>query len=234
MQPDSPEMIREFYDGALQTQIFSEPNYAYAFEARFQLDHALSPKLFSQQPPLHFHPYQDEFIRVILGTLVVDVNGKRLVLTPDDGELCVKAWSNHRLYPLYPVEHTANSADASPKETKVYIKGQQSNRAFQEDLLFLENWAGYLDDVVMNNKQISFLQVLCMFDAGGSYLSPPHWLPLGQQISRAFGILFGRWLGGLMGYQPYYLKWSSDWELACEKMKSSVFQRRFADRGKTV
>ncbi|KAI1264446.1 hypothetical protein F5Y18DRAFT_390466 [Xylariaceae sp. FL1019] len=234
MQSNSNEVIREFFDGALRTRIFTDPDYAYSFEARFRLDHALSPKLFSQQPPMHFHPYQDEFIRVVTGSLVVDVNGKRHVLTPDDEELCVRAWSNHRLYPLYPVDPPTNSTNGSTLETKVRVRGQQSHRSFQEDILFLENLTGYQEDIVMNKKPLSLLQVVCMFDAGGSYLSPPQWLPLGQHISRFMSVLVGRWLGGLLGYQPYYFKWSSDWGLACEKMKTSVFQRRFADRGKSV
>jgi hypothetical protein len=71
-----------------------------------------------------------------------------------------------------------------------------------------------------------------MFDAGGSYLSPPPWLPFGQFFSRTTGVVVGRYLGGMMGYQPYYKKWSTDWTLACDKMEKSIFQRRFADRSK--
>jgi len=33
-----------------------------------------------------------------------------------------------------------------------------------------------------------------------------------------------------MGYQPFYKKWTGDWEVACGKMETSVFQRRFARR----
>lgn len=72
-----------------------------------------------------------------------------------------------------------------------------------------------------------------MFDAGGSYLSVPWWVPFGRSLSRAVGIVFGRWLGALLECQPYYRKWTTDWELACKKMETSYFQRRFADRAKT-
>ena len=44
------------------------------------------------------------------------------------------------------------------------------------------------------------------------------------------GVVIGRWLGGLLGYQPFYRKWTTDWDLACSKMETSIFQRRFADR----
>ena len=71
-----------------------------------------------------------------------------------------------------------------------------------------------------------------MFDAGGTYLSLPPWLPFGQWISIMLGVVIGRWIGGLLGYQPFYRKWTSDWELACQKMEASPFQRRFAVRDK--
>lgn len=72
-----------------------------------------------------------------------------------------------------------------------------------------------------------------MFDAGGSYLSLPTWIPFSRTLARALGIVGGRWIGGMLGYSPYYEKWSTDWGLACERMGSSIFQRRFATRGKT-
>ncbi|KAI1326339.1 hypothetical protein F5Y16DRAFT_400408 [Xylariaceae sp. FL0255] len=228
MSESTGERAAEFYDGLLRTKIFPKPDRAYAYEAQFRLDHALTPILFSQRPPMHFHPYQDEYISVVSGKLVVDVDGRQHILTPEDGELCVKAWSNHRLYPLYPSE--IGEDGTTSLETTIRASGQQSGRAYQEDILFLENWSKYQEDVVLNNKKISLIQVLCMFDAGGSYLSPPSWLPFGRYISRFMGVLVGRWIGALMGYQPYQPEWSTDWALACAKMESSTFQRKFADR----
>lgn len=71
-----------------------------------------------------------------------------------------------------------------------------------------------------------------MFDAGASYLSLPWWVPFGKTLSRGTGIVVGRWIGGLLGYQPYYRKWTTDWDTACSRMEQSIFQRRFADRYK--
>lgn len=68
-----------------------------------------------------------------------------------------------------------------------------------------------------------------MFDAGGTYLSLPRWIPLNKWIAWALGIAMGRWLGGILGYQPFYRKWTTDWQLACWKMPSSIIQRRFID-----
>jgi hypothetical protein len=67
-----------------------------------------------------------------------------------------------------------------------------------------------------------------MFDAGGSYLSLPKWVPFGRTIARSLGIVLGRWVGGTLGYQPFFEKWTTDWDLACEKMDMSIFHRRFA------
>ena len=73
-----------------------------------------------------------------------------------------------------------------------------------------------------------------MFDAGGSYMTLPWWVPFRGRVSQLAGIVIGRWLGGIAGYQPFYRKWSDDWQLACEKMETCVFLRRFADRAKTA
>lgn len=73
-----------------------------------------------------------------------------------------------------------------------------------------------------------------MFDAGGSYLSLPEGVPFGSVVAMGMGITLGRWLGSLLGYQPYHRKWTrgSDWDLACDRMEKSLFQRRFAIREK--
>jgi hypothetical protein len=71
-----------------------------------------------------------------------------------------------------------------------------------------------------------------MFDAGASYLSLPWWVPFGRTIAFAVGVLVGRWVAGSLGYQPYHRKWTKDWQLACEKMETSVFYRQATDRAK--
>lgn len=72
------------------------------------------------------------------------------------------------------------------------------------------------------------LTLLQTFDAGGTYLSFPSWVPFGQSISQGLGVTVGRWAGGLLGFQPFYQKWTTDWQTACNKMNTSVCQRRFA------
>lgn len=92
----------------------------------------------------------------------------------------------------------------------------------------MENWYYYLNDVIMNNVKMDIIQLMSvsvaqrpfenhkrepcglwciqMFDAGGSYLSFPSWVPFGRYTSRIIGIVVGRWLGGALRYQPYYRK----------------------------
>ena len=69
-----------------------------------------------------------------------------------------------------------------------------------------------------------------MFDAGGSYLSFPSWLPFSKRLAQLTGIVVGRCIGGFLGYQPFHWKWTTDWEMACQKMETSIFLKRFADR----
>lgn len=43
------------------------------------------------------------------------------------------------------------------------------------------------------------------------------------------GILLGRYLAPLLGYQPYYPEFTSDWQAACGKMRGVWTQRWAAD-----
>jgi len=70
-----------------------------------------------------------------------------------------------------------------------------------------------------------------MFDAGDSYLSPPAWVPFRHFIGYWMGVIIGRWIGGLLGYQPFFPEWTTDWDSACMKMKSHWTQKRFAVPG---
>ena len=64
-------------------------------------------------------------------------------------------------------------------------------------------------------------------------MAMPWWIPFGQTISIILGVVLGRWIGsGLFGYQPFYEKWTSDWDMACRQMETSICQRRFCKRAK--
>ena len=57
---------------------------------------------------------------------------------------------------------------------------------------------------MLRNVRPDPIQIMCMFDAGDSYLSPPSWLPFRSPVGYCLGVVIGRWIGGLLGYQPFY------------------------------
>ncbi|KAI1208143.1 uncharacterized protein F4807DRAFT_431752 [Annulohypoxylon truncatum] len=222
---DSDQVITVF-DGALSTRVISHPLRAFALEATFHLDHPMFPTLISRKPPMHFHQHQVEYIQVLEGRLGFEHAGKSWFMVPSEGEFGVRPGVNHRSYPV-PAEDPSTS-----KTLKFLISGEKTSEVFSLDLLFFENWYLYQQKLILNGQNPNIIQVLSTFDAGGSYLSFPDWMPFGRTISVTLGIVVGRWLGGLLGYPPFYPAWSSDWELACRKMKASIFQRRWADTKK--
>ncbi|KAI0023369.1 hypothetical protein F4780DRAFT_78310 [Xylariomycetidae sp. FL0641] len=224
---DGGQAIKVF-EGALSFRVVHLPHRAFAFEVTLQLDSPLLAALAAAKPPLHFHPYQAEYVEVLEGRCVVEVGGQEHPLGPGNGEFCVRAGEHHRWYPILPSEN----GDAGHREgtvARVLISGEDSTSPFRLDWLFFENWYGYQNQFVLNGEIPDLIQVLCMFDAGGSYPSLPGWLPCGRRISIIGSIVLGRWLGGLLGYQPYYHKWTTDWQLARSRMESTWAYKGFVD-----
>ncbi|ROV92179.1 hypothetical protein VMCG_09283 [Cytospora schulzeri] len=220
------------FEGAISVRILAPPkDRAFVFEVVFRLDHPRLVALASQKPPLHFHPSQEEYMEVLEGRLCVEVDGQTRVLTREDGELCVLPWSHHR---LYPPQIDSSETVTGGQRTVFLLSGSEADQLFKLDLVFFENWYAYQDDVIVGGNRANLFQVLSMFDAGGSYLSFPPWVPFGKYLSIALGIFVGRWMGSVLGYQPFYREWTTagDWEAACHKMESSFFQRRFAKQRK--
>ncbi|THC93411.1 hypothetical protein EYZ11_007106 [Aspergillus tanneri] len=216
-----PSRVVLAFNGAVATRVIPHAHRAFAFEVTF--NPALWPEsLKGQKPPKHFHPHQEEYIEVLEGQLYVEDDKQEYGLTPSDGEICIQPWVNHRLYPSASYNGTI----------KFLLSGEDTPELFRLDTIFFENWYGYQDETVVLGKGVDLIQVMSMFDAGGSYLSFPEWVPFGRTLAMTLGIVVGRWIGGLLGYQPYHRKWTFDWDLACEKMGRSCFQRRFVDRGK--
>ncbi|KAF2238881.1 hypothetical protein EV356DRAFT_504211 [Viridothelium virens] len=214
------------FNGAILTHVIPHPVRAFAFTVRFT-ETAWPSQVRRQKPPMHFHPHQEEYIEVTEGRLCVEVEGKEFVYSKHDGEITIKPGMNHRLYP--PGEFFDGGFDIT-----FTLSAQATPLPFQLDTIFFENWYGYQDEVILTGKRMDILQVMSMFDAGGSYLTFPSWIPFRNHLSYGLSIALGRWIGGFLGYQPYYRKWTGDWELACQKMKSSYFQKRFAIHGKTT
>ncbi|KAL8821628.1 MAG: hypothetical protein Q9223_000371 [Gallowayella weberi] len=187
----------------------------------------------TQKPPAHFHPYQSEYVQVLQGRMGLEINGCERVLGPEAGQIEIKPWTIHRLFPpppLPPSEGAEEDNGAANDTTRFLLSGSETSEAFRLDIAFFQNWYGYQDEVVKSGARMDLIQVLCMFDAGGSYMAAPWWIPFGRSLSQAFGIVVGRWLGAMLGYQPFYRKWTTDWDAACEKMATSYLQKRFAWR----
>jgi hypothetical protein len=108
--------------------------------------------LASQKPPLHFHPWQEEYIRVLEGRLAVEISGEEHILTPADGEICIKPWTHHRLYP--PPLREGETI------TRFLLSGADTAEAYKLDELFFENWYGYQDSVFIHGGSLSVVQVM--------------------------------------------------------------------------
>ncbi|RAK84042.1 hypothetical protein BO79DRAFT_159330 [Aspergillus costaricaensis CBS 115574] len=236
--PSDPSIQRGF-NGAIITQERHIPPFVFAFEITFHLD-KWPAFLKNVKPPKHFHPHQEEYIEVLEGELCVDVGNQQYTLTPKSGRFCIRPWIDHRLYPpLIPAQQRSNddmTSSGGDGIIRFLLSGQDTVETFKLDILFFMNWYGYQEETVVVGKNVDILQVMSMFDAGGSYLSLPEWVPFGSVIAMGMGITLGRWLGSLLGYQPYHRKWTrgSDWDLACDRMEKSLFQRRFAIREKKI
>ncbi|KAH8891742.1 hypothetical protein GQ53DRAFT_746237 [Thozetella sp. PMI_491] len=221
-------------DGAAVTRVLpdseTKPGRSFSHEVIFHPDHPMLLKL--GKPPAHFHPYQEEYVEVLGGTLVVDVDGVEHVVKPGDPEFTLRRGVNHR---LYAPQLEGKDPPAVPRESiRMLLSGEDTPNTFKLDLAFFENWYAYQEEVFVHWKPLDLIQVLSMFDAGDTYVSLPWWVPFRSTISLGMGIVLGRWIGGMLGYQPFYEEWTTDWEQACERMETSIFQKRFSNRKKTT
>lgn len=100
---------------------------------------------------MHFHPYQDEYIEILEGQLGLDLDGVSCIVSPDDGEICTKAWTHHQLYP---------PPNDGSKVTKFILSGAKTQESYRLDILLFSNWYRYQDDVVLNGRSFDIIQVM--------------------------------------------------------------------------
>lgn len=174
-------------------------------------------------PLLHFHQFQTEYFRVESGIMGIEVDGKRLKVTPEDGEISVKAGSIHQFH-IHP---------DSPGEMTVYLSASDSGMDFQLDRIFFENWYGYWHDAMLHEGGLDIIQYLAIQDGGDAYSVPPKWVPFRRFIGYWTCVIVGRWIGGLLGYKPFFKEYTTDWDYAVAKMKGSWFQRHLAEESYT-
>lgn len=130
-----------------------------------QLEHPLLVALAAQKPPLHFHPYQAEYIQVLDGACVVEVDGHEQSLGPTDGEFCIEAWAHHRWYPLIPHGDAGGGGGddnnaAEPRLSRVVVSGETTRESFQLDWVFFENWYAYQNVFVLKGQNPDLIQVM--------------------------------------------------------------------------
>jgi hypothetical protein len=152
--------VRHSFEGAISTRVIHHAARAFAFEVTFRLDHERLIALGSQKPPLHFHPYQAEYVKVLEGQLVVEVGGREHVLSSGDGEFGIQPWLNHRLFPP-PPKDPAGASDGH-KITRFLLSGQETRRSPKLDLVFFENWYAYQDQIVLRGRRVDMIQLLCV------------------------------------------------------------------------
>lgn len=146
------------FDGAIVVRRVEDPALAFYYEVCFDLTHPRLIKLASEEkPPMHFHPHQEEYIKVLSGRLGVQVEKTEYKLGPQDGELRVLPWTNHRLYPLPPSESAGGHDEG---KTVFLLSAEKSSLDFQLDDIFFQNWYGYQDEVVMTGGKFDVIQVM--------------------------------------------------------------------------
>ena len=66
-------------------------------------------------------------------------------------------------------------------------------------------------------------------DGGDAYTPAPWWCPFRRQIGYWGCVIIGRWIGGLLGYRPFFREYTTDWDYVVAKMKGSLFQRHLVN-----
>lgn len=95
-------------------------------------------------------------MRVLEGRLCVEIEGRERVRGPEDGEIRVKPWVNHRLYPP-----PTGKGDGGAT-TRFLLAGAETDEVYKLDTVFFQNWYGYQDEVLIKGAKIDLIQVLCV------------------------------------------------------------------------
>ena len=95
----SNRLLKPFYSlkQAVSARLLQHPDRSFAIEVT--LDLIKGAEFFNRKPPVHFH-MQEEYIESTQGSLGLEIEGKELVLKPEDGRFDIKAYMNHRSYPI--------------------------------------------------------------------------------------------------------------------------------------
>lgn len=167
-------------------------------------------------PPMHFHQFQTEYFKVEYGICVVEINGVPQIVTPEDEEISCKAGNIHQFY-IHP---------DSPEKMTVLLSASDPGIDYQLDRVFFENWYGYWHDALLYRGGLDLIQTLQIHDAGDHYTPAPVWMPFRRFFGYWACVIIGRWIGGLLGYKPFFKEYTTDWDFAVAKMKGNFWTRR--------
>ncbi|KAI9841067.1 MAG: hypothetical protein M1837_001038 [Sclerophora amabilis] len=149
----------------------------------------------------------------------IERNGIQHKVLPGDGEVSAKAGDVHRFF-IHP---------DSTEDMTVYLSASDSGNDYQLDRIFFENWYGYWHDALLFDKRLDWIQFLSIQDGGDAYIVPPAWVPFRRTVGYWGSVVIGRWIGGLLGYKPFFREYTTDWDYAVAKMKGSYFQRHLVE-----
>ncbi|MCJ1266046.1 hypothetical protein MMC22_005928 [Lobaria immixta] len=170
-------------------------------------------------PPLHFHQFQTEYFRVESGLMGIEVDGVKRSVAAEDGEISVKAGSVHQFF-IHP---------SSPGDMTVYLSASDSGMDYQLDRVFFENWYGYWHDALLHDGGLNLFQFLAIQDGGDAYTPAPAWVPFRRAVGYWACVILGRWVGGMLGYKPFFKEYTTDWNYAVAKMRGSFFQKHLVE-----
>ncbi|CAD6575409.1 MAG: hypothetical protein ASARMPRED_007219 [Alectoria sarmentosa] len=216
-------LLGQFSGAIVVTILPCPPNRQFFFRAAMRPHLGIYKQLTEsgQKPPTHFHPTQWESFRVLQGSLTIDFDGVPRHCGPGDGEVWIRPGTHHVMY---------GTPGREGEEVEFEIAGGDvGDGGAGMDLGFFENWYGYQEDVFERGQRMDVVQVLSMFDASSTYLSLPGWVPFRSFWGYWLGVIVGRWIGGFLGYAPFYPEWTTDWDAACDKM-DRWSQRKFISR----
>ena len=165
------------------------------------------------------HQYQAEYFKVEQGIMGVKVDGKQYKKTPEDPEFLVPAGTFHGFY-----RHPD-----SPGPMTVLLSASDSGNDYKLDRVFFENWYGFWHDSLLYHGKMNYIHWLAVYDGGDAYPELPAWLPCRRTLSYWYGVVLGRWIGGMLGYKPFFKEYTTDWDYAVAKMKRSFFQRHLVE-----
>lgn len=141
-------------NGAVETRVAAHPPDDRAFAFDVKLDLVAGRQFFVEKPPRHFHAQQAEYLEVLEGRVVLELDDRDRVLGRADGPQTIPPYVHHRTYPL-PLEEQ----EEATRCVRFLLSAEKTSDPFGLDTLMFENWYRYQDEVVTKGGRISLIQV---------------------------------------------------------------------------